>query len=41
MSATKYDSYSGKWEFKHAEEGETVEEVIPEPNEILETANPT
>jgi hypothetical protein len=41
MSATKYDSYSGRWEFKRAEEGETVEEVIPEPNEILASANPT
>ncbi len=41
MSSTKYDSYSGKWEFKHAEGGETVDEVIPEPNEILEVANPT
>ena len=41
MSSTKYNSYSGKWEFKHAEGCETVDEVIPEPNEILETAAPT
>ena len=41
MSSTKYNSYSGKWEFRHAEGGETVDEVIPEPQEILEAANPT
>jgi len=41
MSSSKYDSYSGKWEFKHAEGDETVDEVIPEPHEILEAANPT
>ncbi len=41
MSSTKYNSYSGKWEFKRDEGGETVDEVIPEPQEILETANPT
>ena len=40
MSSTKYNSYSGKWGFKHAECGETVDEVIPEPHEILEAANP-